>query len=536
MTPLPQQHHLDLLHHLGGVLSHSASIQSAVAVNLPKQATTDHFATDGKTPKSHTATSFANLHSKDGKIVGGQLNSKSQHPNGAPLHNTNMSFGAHGAPTAAGITVMNRFTTGVFHTIGIDFGAIVWTPGFNVDSGHLSISTKTLAGVTKSQGQLAFAGERPCSAEFTYFHPGGSGQISGHTSVNYQNTNFSGQRITGGKCTIVSKLPNGKVRASSDVQFTPKGLLRQVVTLIHDPSTGTLLKTVTSDFSKTLFTPMRKIDSGTISYDTAGSKGVTHSKSIVTFANEKPVKSVTAKYILQQLDKTISIDFSTASFNNQLRVISSATQLEVRDNLDQIIIKGEVQYDAQGNKAQTTTESLSPTTQKVVARTVSDFSQVSNDYFFRPVAGTVRIEQEKAGCGKPEVKHREYGKQTSDPSDKPIPPFSFLRLPEAGTVKPQGQISEHALAAPNGTKIQVKNVYRPNGKLLSRTETTTQNSKPISAIVTQYATDGTTITGIKQLSLQALGFDPGTNQVSGQLSIHALTDMHQLKSKSQVTF
>lgn len=538
MTAIPQQQHLDLIDHMASLTAGNTSIQAALASNLPQDAATTHYSVDGKTKQSNMKADFSQLHAKNGKIIGGQLKSTSVRPDGWPLHDSNMSFGSHGAPVAAAIDVKNRFTTGDFHKISLDFSKAVWSPGLKIDSGHIQVKTQAPDGSIKHEGKLSFAAEVPQAAAFTYYEQDGSRAVSGYTDVDYSKVNFIGSQIMSGKCTIVSKFPNQNVRAHSAVSFLPGGQVLRMMTTNHDAASGAIKHSVLSDFSKAVFNPQNKIDSGTVSYEVSTPNGLLLSRSNVDFATERPSISTTEKFKERHLHTTVKVDFSQAKFNNNLNIISSFTLVEEADAKGNLLSKSKVEYDVNGHKVRVSSSLFSPADQELTRTVVKDYSQVCFNQHGDPISGKAIIVTTAPGC-KATTTEKEYQADTYDSSATDGMNGRedlFPILPNAGIVLHPGKMTENTIITGNGTSMVTKTVKRSDGTLLSRTDTTMVAGKPTIALVVQFGPDGHTVVSKKHIDLGQVSYAPSTGTVSGTVGIKSFDGGQKLHTVSQLNY
>src|SRR4051812_32521977 len=211
--------HLQAVTHVTSLLNASPSLGDAVAVNKPKNATTNHYDPTGQQLATKSTTSYAGVtFAADGSISGGNLSHESTDPDGVQLSTTAVGFGSNGKPSSAKIDVNSVDGKGNFKTVQMDMSGATWNNSLAVSSGNVNISTiDSATGQKKHDGVIQFNNEAIVSGSFTHYDPNNAGAITGYTDVDYSAAKFLGTKLVGGQYDVKSHTADKGLKSTSSV-------------------------------------------------------------------------------------------------------------------------------------------------------------------------------------------------------------------------------------------------------------------------------------------------------------------------------
>ncbi len=185
-------------------------------------------------------------------------------------------------------------------------------------------------------------------------------------------------------------------------------------------------------------------------------------------------------------------DYSNASFDNHNRVVNGSIKVDVFNAAEQRICSTAVSYDQNGAVTNKQTQTF-PVTAVVTAPKT-----------YQAVAAS-------------------WPKPPAKPSAAALPGPSV-----APTTTALGTANAGASQAPD----QTKNISRSDGTLEATVATTSQNGKPVSAVVTHYDSDGKTVVNSYHVDLTKVVAPAGQGKPSGSVSLQEFLGGTILHSES----
>ena len=475
--------HLQAVTHVTSLLNASTPLGDAVAVNKPKNATTNHYDPTGQQVATKSTTSYEGVtFAGDGSISGGNLSHESTDPDGVKLSTTAVGFGSDGKPSAAQIDVNNINGEGNFKTVKMDMSGVTWNNSLGVSSGQVNIKTiDGASGLTKHDGAIQFDKENIVSGSITHYDPDNGKDVTGYTDVDYSQTKFLGTSLIGGQYSVNSHTAEKVLKSTSTVAVSLLGRPQSIQTSNQDPATKAVTSNVNVDFSKLAFNARNEFDSGELNYTAKDSNNNLLSQTNVTYNDAQPALSNTQVYNNGQLQNKIVVDYSDSLFDNDHKVVNSTKKVEVYSNSNELISSNVIAYDENGKKL----KDDDPKAQKIKAN--------------KPV---------------------KISKKTSGNNKNSAPP----------PLKPASK------QGGSNTSQQTNNINRPDGTLEESRVTTIQDGKPVFATITIYAADGKTVTKTFTLDLTGLAYDTDSKTVSGALNMQTHSGDNVLQSDSSILY
>ncbi len=473
--------HLQAVTHVTSLFNASTLPGDAVAVNKPKNATTNHYDPTGQQVATKSTTSYEGVtFAADGSISGGNLSHDSTDADGVKLSTTAVGFGSDGKPSNAQINVNNVNGEGNFKTVQMDMSGVTWNNSLGVSSGQVNIKTiDGASGLTKHDGAIQFDKENIVSGSITHYDPDNGKDVTGYTDVDYSQTKFLGTSLIGGQYSVNSHTAEKALKSTSTVAVSSLGRPQSIQTTNQDPATKAVTSNVNVDFSKLAFNGRNEFDSGELNYTAKDSNNNLLSQTNVTYNDAQPALSNTQVYNNGQLQNKIVVDYSDSLFDNDHKVVNSTKKVEVYSNSSELISSNVIAYDEKGKKL----KDDDPKAKKIKAN-----------------------------------KPAKPSKKTSKKNSAPAP------------LKP-------AIKSGNSnTSQQTDNINRPDGTLEESRVTTIQDGKPIFALITLYAADGNTVTKTFTLDLTGLAYDTDSKTVSGALNMQTHSGGNVLQSDSSIQY
>lgn len=465
--------HLQAITHATNVLGATGSAAATAAVNKPKTATSSHYDAEGKTLATVSTTSYEGLNfSSDGAIAGGNLSHQSLSPEGIKLSTTSLGFQGDGKPASAEINIHNTHTDGDFKKVAMDMTSATWNDSYAISSGHVKVSAFDAATQAKTH----------------------DGTIE-----------FDKETLVSGSFTRYDPDKNGAIDGFSDVDYRQAKFLGSTIiggqyainTHAADKSlASTSQVTVSSlgrpqsiettnmasatavkskvlvDFAKIQFNARNRFEAGDLLYTVNDDTGVKLSETTVTYNNSTPSASQTLVYDGSALQSRIMVDFSQATFNNHNQVVNSSKKVDVFSADNKLISSTMVSYDQNG----------------------------------------VKVKPDTAGPVTP---------APNPPAKSPItPPAPFVLNP-----------------ATSNQTVETKEKHRTSDNTLQQvTVTTKEDGKAVSAVVTLYGPDGTTVVKTFTMDLSGMSIDETSNTVSGTLNMQSHVGGNVLNTVSSVQY
>jgi hypothetical protein len=266
-----------------------------------------------------------------------------------------------------------------------------------------------------------------------------------------------------------------------------------------DPSTSTVISKVSVDFSKIVFDARNEFLSGDLGFVVNDNAGNLMSKTSVTFANSLPTLSTTSVYVKDQLQNKIVVDYSASLFNNDHQVVDSSKTVNIYSSTNKLLFSTVISYDKNGKKIKDKSpkDKTSGTPQTLTAPTPAP------------------------------------AKQTTASASK-ASTASKVKSTAATTVKGASLTGTQLGDTPTTQKTD--KTYRTDNTLEQVRVTTLQGNTPVSAVITNYAADGTTVVKTFTLDLSGLNYDQASNTVTGALSLQTHVGGNVLSSESTIQY
>ncbi|MBE7174024.1 MAG: hypothetical protein INR73_25850 [Williamsia sp.] len=465
--------HLQAVAHVGAILNATNANAGGAAVNRPKTANTSHYDATGQTVATASTTSYEGVSfGSDGSITGGSLSHQSVSPEGIKLHTTAVNFQADGKPASASIDVHNLHSDGDFKKIAMDLSGATWNDGYNISSGQVKV-TATDPNTQATLHEGTIQFDKEALVSGSFTH---YDPQNGGAVSGHAEIDYAGAKFLGtsivGGQYSIRSLNPDKTLSATSV-VSVSPLGRLDSVETTNVGPDSAVKTkVKVDFSKVQFNARNEFDSGDLLYTVQDDKGTKLSETAVTYKGAVPSLSQTLVYQDNALSSKIMIDYTGAAFNNQNQVVNSSKKVDVYGADNKLVSSSMVTYDERGQKL------------------------------------------------KPGAAAKVHG-APAPPARVPVPV-----LGKAFALPP---------ADPNQTQ-QTDKKNRPDGTLQQVRVTTLVAGKPVSALVTAYAADGTTVVKTYTLDLTGISFDENAKTVSGALNMQTHLGGNILHAASSIQY
>jgi hypothetical protein len=483
--------HASLVSHVNSIVSAAspAQAQPGAAAGAFKNGVVTTYGPDGREKAAVGQISFEKtMFASDGSITGGQILHTSATPEGQPLTSTTIQLAPGGKPGQAEMQIHNRQGEGLFNILSADLSSVKWTDGGKISSGEIGLATKDpVTGLRTTSGSIAFQEEKFTSGSVTHYSAKDGNTIESLTELDYTGLTLLGLKVNGGQMKVTRKLPDRTVSSSSQVTFLENGLgrIKQVQTTNLAAASNQAKSHVTADYSGVSYNARNEIDSGDINIDVTAPDQSSLSHAVVSFAGAVPKTAQTWRFQGGVLAAKTITYFANAKFDNHNRVVNGGIKVDVYDGAEQHISSTAVNYDKNGVVEKKETQAFPAA---------------------MPATGPKAYQNVAALWNKPAAKPGAAAQPTSAPA-------------ETASVIPQ--------AAP-----QTRNIYRSDRTLEATVVTTSQNGKPISAVVTHYDTDGKTVLNSYHVDLTKVVTAAGQGKPSGSVSLQEFTGGTTLHSES----
>jgi hypothetical protein len=443
----------------------------ASSSGAPGSASIVTYGPDGKTQAKQVSADFSGLQfASPGQPSGGQVTFSSQKPGEPTLLSTSSAqFGASGKPVSLQSAINDR-RTGVPHRrLELDMSGLSYSVVNRIASGSLQLLTRHAATAAKlSDGAVTFQGEVLSALDLTHYLSDGSGDVGGYSSILFANAKLLGDQIVGGQIEIETKNPQRITTSNSKLHFTSQGLPASMSTdVFADNGTDVKASTLT-DFSAAVFDPRRHIWSGQITATTSDLQGRVKAHTVVNFANGAPASAINRTFAESgQLFASVETDFTGAQFDNKNHVVNSSISVKRFRPDGSLLSSASVGFDELGNPFLRTTQVYRADGVTPSYTVTQDRSAAVFDHHRKIVRGQVKTTITPADGSPATVKLRQYVRTRKGCSTRVT-----------------------RLAASGALLENTRSIHRPDGTLA---ETVTQTS-PTLATITQYATDGKTVT------------------------------------------
>lgn len=464
--------HLQAINHVTAVLN---TVQTgSTAVSKPKTASTHHFDATGESVAHVSTTSYEGVtFAGDGSISGGTLSHQSVSPEGLPLTTTSIGFQDGGKPASANVDIHNLHSDGLFKKVAMDMSGATWNDAFAITSGQVAVTATDPDTQAKTHdGTIQFDKENLVSGSFTHYDHQGGGAVTGHAEIDYGAAKFLGTSIVGGQYTVRSLHPDKSLSSTSVVALSELGRINSIESTNMGSATEIKTKT-TVDFSKGTFNARNAFHSGDLLYNVFDDKGTKLSDTTVTYQNAVPAQSQTQLYSGGELKGKVLIDYSQSQFDNHNQVVNSSKKVDVYNAKNKLISSSMVAYDQGGKKIK-----ASP---------------------------------------------------TAAPAFKPLKPPVAVKVPALAKMNLAGQPSA------NQTQ-QTDTKKREDGTVQQVRVTTLEAGKPVSAKITSYGPDGTTVIKSYTMDLTGISYDENSKAVSGTLNMQTHLGGTVLQAQSSVQY
>ncbi|ABC29918.1 conserved hypothetical protein [Hahella chejuensis KCTC 2396] len=520
--------HLEASEHIANVSQLAGEIAS-----LPKNASTTHYGPDGQTVAAYSKTDYANLKlSPEGAVQGGTLSHTSTDTDGRPINSSTLTF-TNGKVASAKTDIHNRFASGVAKQVEADFTNVRWTPASTIHSGQVKFSSRR--GDTqrlRSDGVVTYDNEQIATGAFRHYSPEGQGGVEGYTDIDYSQTKFIGDRITGGYFSVSSKNAARAENAQSHVFMTSTGAIDQIHTKNFDPATAQLKSQVLTEFKNTQFNARNKISGGEAHYSVSDSNNVIQSKTVVSYQNGVPSNAVTQNYVDAKLHSKVVSSYEGAAFDNELRAINSTVHTRGYDANEKLTSMTDSTYDSHGAPSKTQSRTLDPDTQTPLFLTETDYANTVFNYRRKPIGGHAKITTTNLQDSSTVETVKNF---TSPTAVNAAIEASELLAASAQASTPQYATHTSTMKNADGqTTAYKKTIARSDGSPLKTVITNLADGKPTTVTVTLYAADGKTIG--KTYSIDVSGVDAGSGKVSGTMKISTKFRGRTLSSESTLEF
>ena len=488
--------HAALAGHIGGIVSAAGSAQPGAAGGALKNGVVTTYGPDGSQKATVEQISFEKMEfAGDGSITGGQILHTSATPEGQALTSTTINLATGGKPAEAEMQIHKRQGEGLFSILNADLSSVKWTDGGKISSGAVALATKDpVTGLQTTSGSIAFQNEKFTSGAVTHYSAKDGKTVESLTELDCSGVTLQGMKVNGGQMKVTRKRPDKAVTSNSVVQFLDNGLgrIKQVETVNLTSGSNQVKSYVTADYSGVNYSARNEIDSGDVNIDVRAPDQSPQSHAVVSFAGSVPKTAQTWRFQGGVLANKTVTDYTNAQFDNHNRVVNGRIKVDVYNAADQQISTTAVDYDQNGAVTSKQTQALPVAAAKTSPKT-----------------------------------YQEVAASWSNPATKPaaaVRPQISVAKP---TSVPATAASGTAQAAP-----QTKSIRRSDGTLEQTVVTTAQNGKPVSAVVTDYDTDGKTVVNTYNVDLTKFVTAAGQGNSSGSVSCSEFTGGTTLHSES----
>lgn len=469
-------HSMDHLQAINHVTTMLTAVQAGgAAISKPKTASTHHFDATGENVAHVSNTSYEGAtFAADGSINGGTLSHQSVSPEGLPLTTTSIGFQAGGKPASANVDIHNLRSDGLFRKVAMDMSGATWNDAFAITSGQVAVTATDPDTQAKTHdGTIQFDKETLVSGSFTHYDHQGDGSVTGHAEIDYGGAKFLGSSIVGGQYTVRSLHPDKTLSSSSVVAVSPLGRIDSIEST--NMGSATEIKTkVNVDFTKGTFNARNEFHAGDLLYNVFDDKGTKLSDTTVTYQNAVPAQSQTQVYDNSgTLKSKVLVDYSQSQFDNHNQVVNSAKKVEVYNAKNKLISSSMVTYDKKGNK----------------------------------------LKADSAAGNQPQ----------------PLKPPAMVQVPALAKMN----ISNKGGA---NQSQQTDTKKRDDGTVQQVRVTTLVDGKPVSAKITTYGPDGTTVIKSYTMDLAGISYDDNSKAVSGTLNMQTHLGGTVLQAQSSVQY
>jgi len=295
--------------------------------------------------------------------------------------------------------------------------------------------------------------------------------------------------------------PDKVLSASSTVSLSPGGRLQAIETSNVDPATSAVTSKVSVDFSQIVFDARNEFLSGNLGFTVNDNAGNLMSKTAITFANSLPTNSTTSVYIKGQLQNKIVVDYSNSLFNNDHQVVDSSKTVNIYSGTDKLLFSTVISYDKNGKK----TKDKDPKNKK-----------------------SATPQALKAPAPAPAKAVKAPAKKSSA--------ATTVKSSATAAIKPGANLTSTAQLGDTPTTQKTDKTYRTDNTLEQVRVTTLQGNTPVSAVITNYAADGTTVVKTFTLDLSGLNYDQASNTVTGALNLQTHLGGNVLSSESTIQY
>jgi hypothetical protein len=486
-----------LVNHVNSIVSATASpTQPGAAGGAFKNGTVTTYSPDGSQKAAVGFISFEKTQfASDGSITGGQIFHSSSTPEGQPIASTTIQLGPGGKPTQGEIQINKRQGQGVFNVVNADLSAVQWTDAGKIGSGAIGLATKDpVSGLRTTSGSIAFQNEKFTSGAVTQYSAKDGTTIESLTELDFTGVALLGFKVNGGQMKVTRKRADQSVSSNSQVSFLENGLgrIKQVQTANLATGSNQVTSNVTADYSAISYNARNEIDSGDINIDVTGPDQSPMSHAIVSFAGAVPKTAQTWRFKGGVLANKTVTDYSNAQFDNHNRVVNGSIKVDVFNAAEQHISSTAVSYDQNGAVTNKQTQTFPVT---AVATAPKTYQAVAASW--------------------------------TKPPAKP----SAVAQPQSN-VAPTATASAAASPGTSAAAPQTKNITRSDGTLEATVATTSQNGKPVSAVVTHYDSDGKTVVSSYHVDLTQVIVAAGQSKPSGSVSLQEFMGGTILHSES----
>ena len=513
---------LDHIHMMNNLSQHLEVSTTPTGANSPKSASTIHYGRDGKQIASQSQTSYEHVQvSNAGQITGGTLGHSAMDDRGNPLNSSVVTITPDGQANTIQTSINNRFDSGIFKTVETDLSGVQWTAAMSIHSGQVKIRTHHAASSQlRMEGYLTFDNERIHSGAYAHFAWAGDGKAHFYSEVDYSNAEFLGSQLVGGYCSVALKDVKHAVHAQSDMFVSPDGHVTHIQTKSFDPLTAKLRSQVETNLAGMSFDARGHFWTGSVELTVTSPEGDLRTKTNTTFNNSLPVQTVTQKYKNAKPSLKIVADYQTAAFNNDLRVVDSQVVSQVFTRHGKLLSTTKTRYDANGNINQKDTEHYKAGEPESSTTISSDYSSVVYDHRGTPIGGSAKVTTTDKKTGKSSRTEKQFAARKESPNGATT--ADFLPAPKLpGQPAPSYSRTQSTDVDPNGDTVKTEKITRVDGTLLQMKATKSDGSVPVSTVITNFATDGTTIINTHTIDLRPLNYDAYTHQITGHADIQS---------------
>jgi hypothetical protein len=534
--------HIDHLHAIDNInkLSqiHQVISGASDSVSLPKVSKTTHYGPYGVAIASLSKADYSKIKlSSSGAIIGGTLNHTSSDEDGKHIDASAMNLSSNGRPSLAVTEIDNRFTSGVFKKVTVDFSKIKWLDGSIIQSGDIALST-SISDNPRSKGTITYKNESISNGSFVHYTSEADAKVSGYTDVDYSNVKFLGNAFVGGHVGISSKTAKKVVKSTSNLFMDKMGRANQIHTSNLDLKSGKVKSEVIADFSNMNFTPRSEFQEGKANYTVKDDSGETLLETEIHFKNQVPNHLITNIYDgSKKLKNTILVDYAKAKFNNDLKVIDSSITTTVHNAKGDVISKIKTDYNSSGNPTSKHTVKFNEKTGDKVFSIIKDLGNVIFNHQNTPLRGKIQIVTK-------DLKKDQTIYSTKMVQDVDSIYSNNSESESTGDSGNAPNISSSDKSTCSSTKVtnsggdvsQTKETCkRSDGTIVKTVTINFEDNKPISFIINTYATDGVSITKTYKLDLSSIARD-ASQAICGAIKISSFVGGKTLSFKSELNY